>query len=82
MSNDVSRQLPGQASPSDLFSWLHAGISLFCSGAHLSSVTQLLSREKVLRLLALVKASGVVDLAFPSWIVWSCCGQDAGFLHK
>lgn len=33
----------------------------------ISSITQLLlSREKVLRLLALIKAAGVVDLAFPS----------------
>lgn len=62
---DVSGQLPGQASPSDLF-WLHAGISLFCSGAHLSNITQLLLSREVLRLLALVKAAGVVDLAFPS----------------
>jgi len=67
VSNDVSRQLPGQASPSDLLSWPHAGITLFCSGAHLTNVAQLLlSREKILRLLVLVKAAGVVDLDFPS----------------
>lgn len=81
VSNDVSKQLPGQASPADLFPWLHAGISLFCAGAHLSSMTQLLlSGEKVCRLS--VKAAGVVELDFPSWIVWSCCARDAGFLHK
>lgn len=82
VSNDVSKQLPGQASPADLFPWLHAGISLFCAGAHLSSMTQLLlSGEEVCRLS--VKAAGVVELDFPSWIVWSCCARDAaGFLHK
>lgn len=81
VSNDVSKQLPGQASPADLFPWLHAGISLFCAGAHLSSVIQLLlSGEKVCRLS--VKAAGIVKPGFPSWTVWPCCGWVAGFLHK
>lgn len=65
VSNDVSKQLPGQASPADLFPWLHAGISLFCGGAHLSSMIQLLlSGEKVCRLS--VKAAGVVKQGFSS----------------
>lgn len=73
----MSRQQPGQASPSDLLQ-LHPDSSLFCPGAALAEITQLLPCAEGRGELSVPRSSWVVDLLPLSLMVWSCSGQDAG----
>lgn len=63
--------------PSDLLQ-LHPDSSLFCPGAALTEITQLLPCTEGRGVLSVPKSSWVVDLLPLSLMVCSCCGQDAG----